>query len=159
MGLLDSVLGAINKGQSSSGEAGTAGVAGSLGGLLAMAASNPQLIQVVTSMLGNDGQHGGLSGLVEKFQQAGLGDVVGSWIGTGQNQPISGDQLTSVLGSGPLAGLAEKLGMSPEDAASQLSNVLPGLVDKLTPAGELPQGGAGNAGDLMGMLGGLLKSR
>lgn len=156
MGLLDSVLGAINKNQTTG---DGAAAAGGLGGLLAMAASNPQLIQVLTGMLGNDGQHGGLSGLVEKFQQAGLGDVVGSWIGTGQNQAISGDQLTSALGSGPLAGLAEKLGVSPEEAASQISNVLPGLVDKLTPAGELPQGGAGNAGDLMGMLGGLLKGR
>ncbi len=156
MGLFDSVLGAINNNNGQTPAGGAA--AGGLGALIALAASNPQLIQVLTGMLGNDGQHGGLSGLVEKFQQAGLGDVVGSWIGTGQNQAISGDQLTSVLGSGPLAGLAEKLGMSPEEAASQISNVLPGLVDKLTPAGELPQGGA-NAGDLMGMLGGLLKGR
>ncbi len=155
MGLLDSVLGAINKNQTTG---DGAAAAGGLGGLLAMAASNPQLVQAITGMLGNDGQHGGLSGLVEKFQQAGLGDVVGSWIGTGQNQAISGDQLTSVLGSGPLAGLAEKLGMSPEDAASQISTVLPGLVDKLTPNGELPQGGV-DTGDLMGMLGGLLKGR
>lgn len=155
MGLLDSVLGAINKNQTTG---DGAAAAGGLGGLLAMAASNPQLVQAITGMLGNDGQHGGLSGLVEKFQQAGLGEVVGSWIGTGQNQAISGDQLTSVLGSGPLAGLAEKLGMSPEDAASQISTVLPGLVDKLTPNGELPQGGV-VTGDLMGMLGGLLKGR
>ncbi|MES2282343.1 MAG: YidB family protein [Pseudomonadota bacterium] len=155
MGLLDSVLGAINKNQA---PGGGAAAAGGLGGLLAMAASNPQLVQAITGMLGNDGQHGGLSGLLEKFQQAGLGDVVASWIGKGQNQAISGDQLTSVLGSGPLAGLAEKLGMSPEEAASQISNVLPGLVDKLTPAGELPQGGV-DSGDLMGMLGGLLKGR
>lgn len=156
MGLFDSVLGAINKGQTSAD--GTV-AAGGLGALIAMAASNPQLVQAITGMLASDGQQGGLSGLVEKFQQAGLGDVVGSWIGTGQNQAISGDQLSSVLGSGPLAGLAEKLGMSPEEAASQISNVLPGLVDRLTPAGELPQGGVGNAGDLMGMLGGLLKGR
>lgn len=156
MGLFDSVLGAINKGQTSAD--GTV-AAGGLGALIAMAASNPQLVQAITGMLASDGQQGGLSGLVEKFQQAGLGDVVGSWIGTGQNQAISADQLTSVLGSGPLAGLAEKLGMSPEEAASQISNVLPGLVDRLTPAGELPQGGVGNAGDLMGMLGGLLKGR
>ncbi len=156
MGLLDSVLGAINKGQSPDAQAGAAG---GLGSLLAMAASNPQLIQVVTGMLGNDGQHGGLSGLVEKFQQAGLGDVVGSWIGSGQNQGISGEQLSSVLGSDAMAGLAEKLGMSPDEAAGQLSSVLPGLVDKLTPAGEAPQSGLGNSGDLMGMLGGLLQRR
>ncbi len=156
MGLLDSVLGAINKGQTPSG--GTA-AAGGLGALIALAASNPQLVQAITGLLGNDGQQGGLAGLVDKFQQAGLGDVVGSWIGNGQNQSVSGDQLTSVLGEGTMAGLAEKLGMSPGEAAGQLSNVLPGLIDKLTPGGEAPAGGLGNAGDLMGMLGGLLKGR
>jgi uncharacterized protein YidB (DUF937 family) len=156
MGLLDSVLGAINKGQTPAG--GTA-AAGGLGALIALAASNPQLVQAITGLLGNDGQQGGLAGLVDKFQQAGLGDVVGSWIGNGQNQSVSGDQLTSVLGEGTMAGLAEKLGMSPGEAAGQLSNVLPGLIDKLTPGGEAPAGGLGNAGDLMGMLGGLLKGR
>ncbi|MBI2727622.1 MAG: DUF937 domain-containing protein [Polaromonas sp.] len=156
MGLFDSVLGAINKGQPS---ADGSAAAGGLGALIAMAASNPQLVQAITGMLGNDGQHGGLSGLVEKFQQAGLGDVVGSWIGSGQNQSVSADQFTNVLGSDAMAGLAEKLGVSPDEAAGQLSNVLPGLIDKLTPGGEAPQGGLGNSGDLMGMLGGLLNRR
>lgn len=56
-----------------------------------------------------------------------------------------------------MAGLAEKMGMSQGDAAGQLSNILPGLIDKLTPQGQAPAGGLGNAGDLMGMLGGLLR--
>lgn len=151
MGLLDSVLGAVS-GQTQGG----AGAEG-LGGLLGMLGNNPQLMQVASSLLGNDGEHGGLSGLMEKFQQAGLGNVLASWVGTGANQPISGDQLSSVLGSDAMSGLAAKFGVNPNDLAGQLSSVLPGLVDKLTPNGQAPAAGLGNGGDLMGMLGGLLK--
>jgi uncharacterized protein YidB (DUF937 family) len=153
MGLLDSVLGAVlNNGQQQQQPQG-----GGLGGIIGMLASNPQLIQAVTGMLGNNSQLGGLGGLVEKFQQAGLGDVVGSWIGTGQNLPISADQLSSVLGSDALSGLAAKLGVDPSEAAGQLAQVLPGLVDHLTPAGQAPQEGLGDSGDLMGALSGMLQ--
>ena len=79
-----------------------------------------------------------------------------SWVGTGANQPISGDQLGQVLGQDTLSALASKIGMEPGAAAGQLSQLLPGIVDKLTPQGQMPQGGLGNANDLMGMLGGLL---
>ena len=68
-----------------------------------------------------------------KFQQAGLGDVMNSWVGTGANQPISGDQLGQVLGQDTLSALASKIGMEPGAAAGQLSQLLPGIVDKLTP--------------------------
>ena len=160
MGLLDSVLGAVRGGQQAqAGSGGGMGGLGSIGALLGMVASNPQLIQAVTGMLSNDGGQGGLSGIIAKFQQAGLGDVVGSWVGHGANQPVSGDQLSNVLGADIMATLAEKLGMTQGDAAGQLSNILPGLIDKLTPHGEAPAGGLGNAGDLMGMLGGLLQKR
>lgn len=154
MGLLDSMLGSVMGGQQQAGAA-----SGGLGGLISMVTANPQLMQAVTAMLSNDGGQGGLGGLVAKFQQAGLGDVVGSWVGSGQNQPVSGEQLTDVLGADTMAGLAEKLGMSQGDAAGQLSGVLPGLIDKLTPQGQAPAGGLGSAGDLMGMLGGLLNKR
>lgn len=156
MGLFDSVLGAVMGGQNGQ---QAAGAGGGLGGLMGMVTSNPQLLQAVTGMLGNDSEHGGLAGIVQKFQQAGLGDVVGSWVGTGQNQPVSGEQITNVLGPDALSGLAQKLGVSPDDAAGQLSNILPGLIDHLTPQGQAPEGGLGNAGDLMGMLGGLLQKR
>lgn len=160
MGLLDSVLGSVLGGQQAqAGSGGGVGGLGSIGGLLGMVTSNPQLLQAVTGMLGNDGEHGGLGGLIGKFQQAGLGDVVGSWIGSGQNQPVSGEQLTNVLGSDAISGLAQKLGINPDAAAGQLSNILPGLIDHLTPQGQAPAGGLGNAGDLMGMLGGLLQKR
>ena len=157
MGLFDSVLGAVMNGQQP--QAGADAAGGGLGGLINMVTSNPQLLQAVTAMLSNDGPQGGLGGLLQKFQQAGLGDVVGSWVGSGQNQPISGEQLSNVLGPDTLSGLAEKLGVDPGEAAGQLSNILPGLIDQLTPQGQAPEQGLGNSGDLMGMLGGFLNKR
>ena len=97
--------------------------------------------------------------MIAKFQRAGLGNVVSSWVGSGQNQPVSGEQLTDVLGADTMAELAEKLGTSQGDAAGQLSDILPDLIDRLTPQGQAPAGGLGNADDLMGMLGGLLQKR
>jgi len=165
MGLFDSVLGAVlNNGQQQ--PAGADGAAtggltglGGLGGLIGMLASNPQLLQIVTGMLGNDGGHGGLGGLVSKFQQAGLGDAIQSWIGSGPNQPVSGEEVTNALGSDTVSDIAAKLGVNPDEAAGQLSQLLPNLINHLTPAGEAPQQGLGNGGDLMGMLGGLLQRR
>lgn len=148
MGLLDSVIGAVSS-QLQGGE-GLQGLMGSLG-------VKPELLQAATSLLGNDGGVGGLQGLIAKFQQGGLGDVVNSWVGNGENVPISGDQLSDVLGADALSGLAGKFGMDGNALAGQLSSVLPGLVDKLTPGGQVPAEGLGNGGDLMGMLGGLLK--
>lgn len=157
MGIFDSVVGAVLSGQQPQAGAGAAG--GGLGGLMGLVANNPQLLQAVLSLLDNNGAQGGLGGLLQKFQQAGLGDVIGSWVGSGDNQPISGEQLGNVLGADALSGVAAKLGVDPADAASQLSNILPGLIDQLTPQGQAPAGGLGNAGDLMGMLGGLLGKR
>lgn len=85
-------------------------------------------------------QNGGLQGLVQKFQQSGLGDAVSSWVGTGQNLPVSADQIRQVLGNGQLSEIAGKLGLDPQQLSTQLSQHLPGLVDKLTPNGQLPQG-------------------
>ena len=158
MGLLDSVLGAVMGGQQQAG-ATAGGASGGLGSLISMVASNPQMLQMVTGMLSNDGGHGGLGGIMAKFQQAGLGDAVSSWVGHGENQAVSGDQVTSALGADTMASMAEKMGMSQGDMASQLSSMLPGLIDKLTPHGQAPAGGLGNSGDLMGMLGGLLQKR
>ena len=158
MGLLDSVLGAVMGGQQQAGAA-TSGAGGGLGGLINMVTSNPQLMQAITGMLSNDGGQGGLGGLMAKFQQAGLGDAVKSWVGSGENHAVTGDQMSSALGSDTIADLAAKMGMSNTDAAGSLASMLPGLIDKLTPHGEAPAGGLGNAGDLMGMLGGLLQKR
>jgi uncharacterized protein YidB (DUF937 family) len=81
---------------------------------------------------------GGLGGLLEKLQQGNLGDVAKSWVGNGQNQPISPGSLGSVLGPSIVKTLAEKTGMSEQEVTAQLSQVLPGFVDKLTPQGRLP---------------------
>jgi uncharacterized protein YidB (DUF937 family) len=85
-------------------------------------------------------EQGGLSGLVSKFEQGGLGSAVQSWIGTGPNSAVSGDQVHSALGSDLLQQLAAKTGLSPQDLAHRLSQVLPDVVDKLTPNGTLPKG-------------------
>ncbi|MBK6649930.1 MAG: DUF937 domain-containing protein [Betaproteobacteria bacterium] len=152
MGLLDSVLGAVLGGQQNNQQ--QAGAGG-----MNLTALLPVLMPIVTSMLANNGSQGGLGGLASKFNQAGMGDVMNSWIGTGQNQPINGDQLTQVLGNDTMGQIASQLGMGNGDAAGALSQILPGLIDQLTPQGQAPAGGLGNADDLMGMLGGLLAKR
>lgn len=97
---------------------------------------------------------GGLGGLVNAFAQNGLGDVVGSWIGRSQNLPVSGDQLAQVLGPGALGHLAGSTGASHAEVSDALSQLLPHVVDRLTPEGTLPeQGLVGDAGDLLKQLG------
>jgi uncharacterized protein YidB (DUF937 family) len=80
--------------------------------------------------------------------------VVQSWIGTGQNLPISPEQLQQVLGGDTVAGLARQLGLSPQDASQGLAGLLPQLVDQLTPQGQLPQNGLGDIASIMEKLGG-----
>src|SRR6516164_3373228 len=84
------------------------------------------------------GVAGGLGGLVNKLQQGGLGDVVNSWVGSGQNQPVSPGQLGSALGPGVIKTLSQMTGISEDDLTKQLSQVLPGVVNGLTPNGRLP---------------------
>jgi uncharacterized protein YidB (DUF937 family) len=103
--------------------------------------SNP-LVHSVFSMI--QSQPGGLAGLVQSFEQKGLGSVVSSWVSSGQNLPISADQITHVLGSDAVKNLAAKAGISPDQAGSQLASLLPGLIDKLTPNGH-----TGDAGGLL----------
>ena len=81
---------------------------------------------------------GGLSSLVERFQQNGHGDVINSWIGSGQNQPIAPDQLHQALGPDAVNNLSRLTGVSGQDLVAELSRVLPGIVDKLTPQGRVP---------------------
>ena len=156
MGLLDSVLGSVMGSQQQPG-GGSGG--GGLGALIGMVASNPQMLQAITGMLSNDGAQGGLGGLMAKFQQAGLGDAAKSWVGSGENHAVTGDQMSSALGADTISDLAAKMGVSQGEAAGSLASMLPGLIDKLTPHGTAPEGGLGNSGDLMGMLGGLLQKR
>lgn len=100
-------------------------------------------------------QPGGLSGLVQKFQQGGLGDVVQSWVGNGENQSVSADQIHNVLGSDVVSGLAQKVGMQPDQVGGLLAQVLPHVVNAGTPNGEVPHDGQINAESVLGTLGGL----
>jgi uncharacterized protein YidB (DUF937 family) len=102
-------------------------------------------------------QAGGVQGLADKLQQHGLGEAVQSWIGTGTNQAISGDQLNQVLQKTGLDAVvnnaASKLGVDPGQLIGQLANVLPHAVDHATPDGEVPSGNSG--GFDLSILGGL----
>jgi uncharacterized protein YidB (DUF937 family) len=91
-----------------------------------------------TSNEGAGGLLGGLGGLLEKFQQGGLGNATNSWIGSGQNQPVSPNQVGSALGPNIIKTLAQQSGLSEDELTKQLSQVLPGVVDKLTPNGRVP---------------------
>ncbi len=146
MGLLDSVVGAL-------------GAQGGVGG----GGAQGQLLPIVMKLVE---QAGGLDGLLKKFQQGGLGELVQSWISSGANLPLSGDQLGKALGPDLL-----KQAGAGQDLLGPLAQLLPQLVDGLTPDGKLPAGGAdlGQLGALLGgkdlgqnlggVLGGLLGKR
>ena len=115
MGLLDSVLGAV------SGNGGEGGGANALVGMVG------HLIQ----------QNGGLQGLADKFSQSGAGGAFSSWVGTGENQPISANQIEQALGSEQVKAVAAKMGIDPAQASNLLAEYLPKVVDKLTPQGQI----------------------
>jgi uncharacterized protein YidB (DUF937 family) len=116
--------------------------------------SQNTLINAVMGLVGNQ-QSGGLGGLVQQFAKKGLGDVVNSWVGTGANLPITPEQIHQGLGKDTINQLASQAGISTGDVTSQLSQLLPQLVDKLTPNGKLPQGDIMSQG--MDLLKGFLK--
>ncbi len=98
---------------------------------------NAGMMETAAGLIG-DPQTGGIQGLIDTFASKGLGDSIASWIGTGQNLPISADQIQSVLGNGKVQAIAQKLGLSESDAASHLASLLPQVIDKLTPNGQVP---------------------
>jgi uncharacterized protein YidB (DUF937 family) len=119
MGILDQVIGAV--------------VSGGTGSPIAGALMN------VLGGQQTGGNVGGLQGLVSSFEQAGLGHVIQSWIGTGPNQPVSPNQLQSVFGQSRIDHMANEAGVPPQDFLSQLSQHLPNVVDGMTPNGRLPK--------------------
>ena len=119
MGLLDQLLG---------------GVLGQTGG----GQHQNALLDLAASLIQN--QPGGLSGLVEKFTSAGLGQQVASWVSTGQNLPISADDLLSALGRDNVQAASQKLGIPGATASGGLAALLPALIDQLTPKGQIEQG-------------------
>jgi uncharacterized protein YidB (DUF937 family) len=122
MGFLDDVMGMAGMG--STANAQSRQHAGALG----------MLLEYI-----NSPQVGGISGLQQMFQQKGLGGVISSWIGTGQNLPISAEQLQSVLHCDVLQNIVAKTGLDQKQVASVLSQVLPHIVDQLTPNGQAPE--------------------
>jgi uncharacterized protein YidB (DUF937 family) len=123
MGLLDSIVGQV-----SGALAGAAPGAGPV---------HPGLLEVVTAMLSNSQANGtsGLQGLVQQFEQQGLGHLVQSWIGTGENLAITPDQVQAVLGEPHIQAVARQLGLSTADVTNQLAGLLPHAVDAATPGG------------------------
>ena len=125
MGLLDGLLGQM--------------MGGTLGGgqqqsPTGVQAQNP-LLQIALQMLQ---QNGGLSGVLAKMQQAGYGQQAQSWIGTGQNMPIDPGALSQIFGRGQLGQIAQQLGVSQEEASGGLAQMLPQVVDQMTPQGQVP---------------------
>jgi uncharacterized protein YidB (DUF937 family) len=120
MGLIDEIVG--KAAGLVGGDAGDQ--SGLLGGIMGMLAGK---------------ESGGLAGLVQSFQQKGFGGIISSWIGTGENQPISADQMQEALGSDTIRNLAEKLGIPAEDLSGKLADFLPGVIDKMTPDGTIPE--------------------
>ena len=133
MSLLDSVLGAVTNAGSNTGQS--------------------PLMGLVLGLL-SDNKLGGLSGLMEKFKVNGMGDQVASWIGSGSNLPVSSAQVEQVLGAQQVQQLATKSGMAPADVLTQLTQLLPDVVNKLTPGGSMPSGGMLDQG--IGLLKGKL---
>ena len=116
MGLLDSILGAA------------------LGGNNQQGGDQNIALQLIMSLIQ---QNGGVSGLLGKLQQGGLGDALGSWVSTGANQEISGSQLNSALGADTIGNIASQFGLDSSQAGDLLAKVLPGMIDQMTPNGHV----------------------
>ena len=112
---------------------------GLLGKVLGRDSSQNPLMDIVLGLITNP-QTGGLQGLIQTFKEKGLGDAVSSWISTGGNQPVSGDQIQHALGGNFIQQIAEQLGSSKSEVSGGLANLLPEIIDKLTPNGSLPEG-------------------
>ncbi|MGR3905460.1 YidB family protein [Burkholderia sp. SR8] len=124
-----------------------------VGGLIGgQAGGNSQSALITTALEFINNQPGGLNGLIEKFKAGGAGDIIGSWVGTGENQPISPDTLQNVLGSDVVGSLASKVGIDPAQASSILAQVLPHVVNGATPNGEVPASGQVDTSNVLGTL-------
>ena len=133
MGMLDQILGQLGGGSGTS-NTGT---------------QNESLWNLASNVVGN--HPGGLGGLLAQFQSAGLVPHADSWVSTGQNMPLSSDQLSSVLGSGNIAAMAQKCGINPQIASAGLAALIPLVVDHLTPRGRVEETQPGGM-DLGAML-------
>ena len=129
MGLLDGLLGGLMGGASDDPRRQGGGMGG-MGGM-----GTAAIIGIVLQLLQ---RNGGLGGLLQRMQQAGAGPQGQSWIGTGPNQSISPDMLSQIFGGSQMDDIARQLGVSHHEAASSVAQVLPDVVDRMTPAGSVP---------------------
>jgi uncharacterized protein YidB (DUF937 family) len=113
-------------------------LSGGLVGKLFSGGDKNKLFEGIIGIINNP-QKGGLSGLVQMFQDKGLGDTVSSWISTGKNLPVSADQIKQALGSDQIQQISEHVGVSQEEASTGLADLLPEIIDKLTPDGKMPE--------------------
>lgn len=127
-------------------------IGGAVGGVLGQGGKGGINAILVQQLIGLLSKPGALGNLTSAFQNAGLGEVLQSWLGSGQNLPISGEQVKQVLGSGTVAELAQKAGIAEPEASNALTGLLPQVIDKLSPGGSLP-----SQGELGGMLSSLGK--
>ncbi|HNP34842.1 MAG TPA: YidB family protein [Woeseiaceae bacterium] len=125
-----------------------------LGDVAKFASENPQIAKAAMEMFSStSGAGGGLGDLVSSLKSGGLGDAVSSWLGVGDNQAVDPAKLEKALGSDKISSFARQAGISGSEASTLLAGMLPGIIDKLSPDGKLP-----DAGGLDGMIGGLLGS-
>lgn len=132
------------------------GIFGQLGALLSGGSGGGQasIPQLLIQMIAN--QQGGLGGLVQQLQSAGLGNAVSSWVGTGANLPVNSQQLSGVFTNDVVEKMAEHTGLSHDQVLDEVSNHLPGLVDGMTPGGQVPDA---SGPDLLQMGLSLLRGR
>jgi uncharacterized protein YidB (DUF937 family) len=161
LALLPIVLSMLaNRGASAS-SGRDAGPAGGLGDILGQMMGGGQrgaggLGDILGQVLGGGaGSGGGLGGLLRQFESAGLGDQARSWVSPGQNQPLSPDALGRVFGADGLAAIARQAGLSERDTTTGLAQLLPEIIDRATPQGQVPDEDqlAGTLQDLMRRLG------
>ena len=131
MGLLDGLAGQV------------------IGSMLGGKSDNNLLGQIAMEMIN---KNGGLSGILEKFNQAGLGDLAASWIGQGSNQSLTEDQVSNVFGNDMIAEMASKFGVDSSLLTGQIAQYLPELVNQATPAGTVNDKSEDLLGNVLGML-------
>lgn len=105
-----------------------------LGGMLGGSSDKQDPAAMLSGLLSDAG---GLQGLMGKFQSAGFGSQFASWVGTGENQPVSADEIQGAVGMDQIQGLASKLGMQSQTILPLLAQFLPQVIDKLTPKGQI----------------------
>ncbi|HET9147537.1 MAG TPA: YidB family protein [Acetobacteraceae bacterium] len=99
---------------------------------------------IAGELMGVLDQHGisGVSGIVQQFEQSGMGNHAASWVGNGENLPVSADQVRQALGNPVVESIARKFGIDTNQAAQLISQHLPDAVDQATPDGQVPEASA-----------------